>query len=54
MWVERYGWRTAASRRHPAIKGAALPSEGAGVRYLAGGVAPPPGDVVAALTTPDA
>ncbi|MFD3641557.1 DUF6292 family protein [Streptomyces griseus] len=54
VWDECYGWRTAASRRHPITKGAALPSEGEGVRYLAGGIAPPPGDVVAALTTPDA
>ncbi|MEV2262792.1 DUF6292 family protein [Streptomyces anulatus] len=54
VWDERYGWRTAASRRHPIAKGAALPSEGEGVRYLAGGIAPPPGDVVAALTATDA
>ncbi|MFE3676129.1 hypothetical protein [Streptomyces griseus] len=50
VWDERYGWRTAASRRHPITKGAVPPSEGEGVRYLAGVVAPPPGDVVAALT----
>ncbi|MFI8201015.1 DUF6292 family protein [Streptomyces sp. NPDC085942] len=50
VWDERYGWRTATSRRHPITKGAALPSEGGGVRYLAGGVTPPPGDVVAAIT----
>ncbi|MCX4524046.1 DUF6292 family protein [Streptomyces anulatus] len=50
VWDERYGWRTAASRRHPLTKGAALPSEGGGVRYLAGGITPPPADVVAALT----
>ncbi|MGW1440839.1 hypothetical protein ACWD7M_37085 [Streptomyces griseus] len=54
VWDERYGWRTVASRRHPITKGAVLPSEGEGVRYLAGGIAPPPGDVVAALTAPDA
>ncbi|MBK5996506.1 hypothetical protein JHN53_33775 [Streptomyces sp. MBT58] len=53
VWDERYGWRTAPSRRHPITKGAALPSEGEGVRYLAEGIAPPPGVVVAALTTPD-
>ncbi|MFF0509194.1 DUF6292 family protein [Streptomyces fimicarius] len=50
VWDERYGWRTAASRRHPITKGAARPSEGGGVRYLAGGITPPPGAVVAALT----
>lgn len=54
VWDERYGWRTATSRRHPITKGAVLPSEGGGVRYLAGGITPPPGDVVAALTTADA
>ncbi|MFF3036422.1 DUF6292 family protein [Streptomyces rubiginosohelvolus] len=50
VWDERYGWRTAASRRHPITKGAVPPSEGGGVRYLTGGITPPPGDVVAALT----
>ncbi|WLQ69169.1 DUF6292 family protein [Streptomyces glycanivorans] len=54
VWDERYGWRTASSRRHPIARGAALPSEGDGVRYLAGGITPPPGDVAAALTTTDA
>ncbi|MEU2764722.1 DUF6292 family protein [Streptomyces sp. NPDC007094] len=54
VWDERYGWRTATSRRHPITKGAARPSEGDGVRYLTGGITPPPGDVVAALTTTDA
>ncbi|MFF3974144.1 DUF6292 family protein [Streptomyces rubiginosohelvolus] len=49
VWDERYGWRTAASRRHPITKGAVPPSEGGGVRYLAGGITPQPGDVVAAL-----
>ncbi|XUZ29651.1 DUF6292 family protein [Streptomyces sp. RMIT01] len=51
VWDERYGWRTATSRRHPITKGAARPSEGDGVRYLTGGITPPPGDVVTALTT---
>ncbi|MFC9176789.1 hypothetical protein [Streptomyces sp. NPDC057107] len=54
VWDERYGWRTAASRRHPITKGAVPPSEGGGVRYFAGGITPPPGDIVAALTTTDA
>ncbi|MFF5894127.1 DUF6292 family protein [Streptomyces globisporus] len=54
VWDERYGWRTAASRRHPITKGAVPPSEGDGVRYLTGGITPPPGDVVAALTPTDA
>ncbi|MFE7056901.1 DUF6292 family protein [Streptomyces californicus] len=54
VWDERYGWRTASSRRHPITKGAARPSAGGSVRYLAGGITPPPGDVVTALTTTDA
>lgn len=54
VWDERYGWRTAASRRHPITKGAVPPSEGGGVRYLTGGITPLAGDVVAALTTADA
>ncbi|MFZ4277919.1 DUF6292 family protein [Streptomyces arboris] len=51
VWDERYGWRTAVSRRHPITKGAVPPSEGGGVRYLAGGITPPPGDVVTALSS---
>lgn len=35
---------------HPTIKSAVLPSEGEGVRYLAGGITPLPGHVDAALT----
>ncbi|WDG26833.1 DUF6292 family protein [Streptomyces sp. CA-278952] len=50
VWDERYGWRTAASRRHPLTKGAVLPPEGDGIRYLAGGITPPPGALIAALT----
>ncbi|MEU8772023.1 hypothetical protein AB0C94_34410 [Streptomyces griseus] len=50
VWDERCEWRTAASRRYPITQGAVLPSEDEGVRYPAGGIAPPPGDVVGALT----
>ncbi|MEV5856937.1 DUF6292 family protein [Streptomyces anulatus] len=49
VWDERYGWRTATSRRHPLTKGAVLPPEGDGIRYLAGGITPPPSALVAAL-----
>lgn len=52
VWDERYGWRTAASRRHPLTKGAVLPPEGDGIRYLAGGITPPPSALVAALAAP--
>ncbi|MFI2471537.1 DUF6292 family protein [Streptomyces globisporus] len=48
VWDERYGWRTAASRRHPITRDAS--SEGGGVRYLAGGVTPPPAALIAALS----
>ncbi|MFH8365146.1 DUF6292 family protein [Streptomyces anulatus] len=50
VWDERHGWRTATSRRHPLTKGAALPPEGDGIRYLATGTTPPPGALIAALT----
>ncbi|MEE4488970.1 DUF6292 family protein, partial [Streptomyces sp. BE230] len=53
VWDERYGWRTATSRRHPVARGAVLPPEGQGVRYLAEGTTPPPTALVDALTTPD-
>ncbi|MFD5347473.1 hypothetical protein ACFWJY_27875 [Streptomyces anulatus] len=52
VWDERYGWRTAASRRHPLTKGAVLPPEGDGIRYLAGGITPPPSALIAALAAP--
>ncbi|WP_328908008.1 DUF6292 family protein [Streptomyces sp. NBC_00234] len=51
VWDERYGWRTAPSRRHPLTRGAAAPPPGDGIRYLATGTAPPPSDVIAALAT---
>ncbi|MGP3638543.1 hypothetical protein ACTU45_35525 [Streptomyces sp. 24-1644] len=50
VWDERYGWRTAASRRPPITRRAVLLPEGDGGRYLADGTTPPPGDVVATLT----
>ncbi|MFD8690725.1 hypothetical protein [Streptomyces sp. NPDC059651] len=54
VWDERYGWRTGTSRRHSITRGAVLPPEGDGVRYLATGTTPPPTALVDALTTPDA
>ncbi|MDP9954344.1 MULTISPECIES: DUF6292 family protein [Streptomyces] len=50
VWDERYGWRTAASRRHPINRDAVLSSESGGVRYLAGGITPPPAALIAALS----
>lgn len=49
VWDERHGWRTATSRRHPLARGAALPPEGDGIRYLATGTKPPPATLAAAL-----
>ncbi|WP_405668887.1 DUF6292 family protein (plasmid) [Streptomyces sp. NBC_01166] len=50
VWDERHGWRTAISRRHPLARGATVPSEGDGVRYLATGTTPSPDALVAALS----
>ncbi|MGW6290798.1 hypothetical protein [Streptomyces sp. NPDC055107] len=55
VWDERYGWRTAASRRHPLTKGAALPrrarvcatSPGASPRRPATSSPPSPSDSAA-------
>ncbi|WP_306430822.1 DUF6292 family protein [Streptomyces sp. 2R] len=50
VWDEGAGWRTATSRRHPLARGAAVPPQGDGVRYLATGTTPPPNALTAALT----
>ncbi|MFJ7062639.1 DUF6292 family protein [Streptomyces microflavus] len=50
VWDERHGWRTATSRRHPIARGAAVPPEGDGVRYLSTGTTPPPEALIAALS----
>lgn len=34
VWDERYGWRTATSRRHPIGRETGRPPEGEGIRYL--------------------
>ncbi|WP_328698568.1 DUF6292 family protein [Streptomyces sp. NBC_00342] len=50
VWDDRYGWRTAASRRHPLPRGAGAPPPGDGVRYLAADTTtPPPTALLAAL-----
>ncbi|MEV7659906.1 hypothetical protein AB0O39_37825 [Streptomyces anulatus] len=50
VWDESAGWRTATSRRHPLARGAAVPPESDGVRYLATGTTPPPAALIAALS----
>ncbi|MCY1649408.1 DUF6292 family protein [Streptomyces sp. NPDC012486] len=50
VWDERHGWRTALSRRHPLARGATVPPQDDGVRYLATGTTPPPDALVAALS----
>ncbi|MET9039878.1 hypothetical protein [Streptomyces mirabilis] len=42
VWDERYGWRTAVSRRHPIGKEAGVPPEGEGIRYLGAEQQPEP------------
>ncbi|MGW2651725.1 DUF6292 family protein [Streptomyces sp. NPDC001393] len=50
VWDERYGWRTAVSRRHPIGKETGTPPEGEGVRYLSEHQQPEPSELLAALT----
>lgn len=45
VWDERWGWRTAASRRHPLGRETGAPAEGEGIRYLSGQLQPPAADV---------
>ncbi|MGV4988861.1 hypothetical protein ACVB8X_39935 [Streptomyces sp. NRAIS4] len=42
VWFERYGWRTAVSRRHPIGKDTGTPPEGEGIRYLSEHSSPNP------------
>ncbi|MGV9248746.1 DUF6292 family protein [Streptomyces sp. NPDC003710] len=50
VWDERYGWRTAVSRRHPIGKETGTPPEGDGIRYLSEERQPEPAELLAALT----
>ncbi|MFJ8086278.1 hypothetical protein ACIQ6Y_37655 [Streptomyces sp. NPDC096205] len=50
VWDERYGWRTAVSRRHPIGKETGTPPEGDGIRYLSEEQQPDPAELLAALT----
>lgn len=49
VWDERYGWRTATSRRHPMGKDTGSAPEGDGIRYLGGGRMPEPAELLEAL-----
>ncbi|WP_331757049.1 DUF6292 family protein (plasmid) [Streptomyces sp. NBC_01544] len=51
VWDERYGWRTATSRRHPIGKDTGSAPEGEGIRYLASGIRPEPAEVLEALAS---
>lgn len=50
VWDERYGWRTAVSRRHPIGKETGTPPAGDGIRYLCEDQQPEPAELLAALT----
>jgi hypothetical protein len=50
VWDERYGWRTAVSKRHPIGKETGTPPEGDGIRYLSEHQQPEPSELLAALT----
>ncbi|MFI0743416.1 DUF6292 family protein [Streptomyces sp. NPDC021100] len=49
VWDERYGWRTAVSRRHPIGKDTGAPPEGDGIRYLGSGQQPAAEELLAGL-----
>jgi hypothetical protein len=46
VWDERWGWRTATSRRHPIPRDHTVPPGGKGIRYLGVGITPDPRDVL--------
>ncbi|MFD3538364.1 DUF6292 family protein [Streptomyces sp. NPDC058662] len=52
VWDERFGWRTATSRRHPIGKSTEWAPEGEGIRYLGHGLRPEPEELLAALRDP--
>ncbi|MEU4499229.1 DUF6292 family protein [Streptomyces sp. NPDC023998] len=49
VWDERYGWRTANSRRHPIGKDTGTAPEGEGIRYLGSSLKPEPVELLEAL-----
>ncbi|MEU8708709.1 DUF6292 family protein [Streptomyces sp. NPDC048565] len=50
VWDERYGWRTATSRRHPIGKDTGAPPQGEGIRYLGKG-RPAPAELLEQLAS---
>ncbi|MBT2369156.1 hypothetical protein J7E88_28530 [Streptomyces sp. ISL-10] len=46
VWDERYGWRTATSRRHPIGKETGTAPDGEGIRYLGSGTRPEPDELL--------
>ncbi|MFE1521793.1 hypothetical protein ACFW9I_34130 [[Kitasatospora] papulosa] len=50
VWDERWGWRTATSRRHPLGRETGTPPEGEGIRYLSGQLQAPATDILEALS----
>ncbi|MFI6874959.1 DUF6292 family protein [Streptomyces sp. NPDC050400] len=49
VWDERWGWRTAANRRHPIGRETGQAPEGEGIRYLSSDRRPAPQEILAAV-----
>ncbi|MGW6564997.1 DUF6292 family protein [Streptomyces sp. NPDC054975] len=49
VWDERFGWRTATSRRHPIGKDTGTAPEGDGIRYIGSGRQPEPAELLESL-----
>ncbi|WOX26363.1 DUF6292 family protein [Streptomyces solicathayae] len=49
VWDERYGWRTATSRRHPIGKDTGAAPEREGIRYIGHGIHPESAELLEAL-----
>ncbi|MBO1332556.1 hypothetical protein [Streptomyces sp. VRA16 Mangrove soil] len=50
VWDERWGWRTATSRRHPIGKETGQPPQGDGIRYISPAPQPRAEDILNVLT----
>ncbi|WP_328884992.1 DUF6292 family protein [Streptomyces sp. NBC_00316] len=51
VWDERFGWRTATSRRHPIGRNHTSAPEGEGIHYLGDGIRPKPAELLRALAS---